>query len=90
MSIVTFYRGHPNPPKTTQRTRLGANAIITCKGKQMYPLKIEEDFITRQLLGVKERLPEHLTENVTYRQLSLFDDNLFMQKQSGWNHDRCV
>ena len=33
MSIVTFYRGHPNPPKTTQRTRLGANAIITCKGK---------------------------------------------------------
>ena len=33
MSIVTFYRGHPNPPKTTQRTRLGANAIITCKGR---------------------------------------------------------
>lgn len=33
MAIVTFYRGHPNPPKTTQRTRLGANAIITCQGK---------------------------------------------------------
>ena len=33
MSIVTFYRGHPNPPKTTQRTHLGANAIITCNGK---------------------------------------------------------
>ena len=33
MSIVTFYRGHPNPPKTTQRTRLGANAVITCNGK---------------------------------------------------------
>ncbi len=33
MAIVTFYRGHPNPPKTTQRTRLGANAIITCKGR---------------------------------------------------------
>ncbi len=33
MSIVTFYRGHPNPPKTTQKTRLGANAIITCNGK---------------------------------------------------------
>ena len=64
--------------------------FITCKGKQMYPLKIEEDFITRQLLGVKEKLPEHLTENVTYRQLSLFDDNLFMQEQSGRYHDRCV
>ena len=33
MAIVTFYRGHPNPPKTTQKTRLGVNAIITCNGK---------------------------------------------------------
>ena len=29
MSIVTFYRGDPNPPKTTMPARLGANAIIT-------------------------------------------------------------
>jgi putative DNA modification/repair radical SAM protein len=64
--------------------------FITCKGKQMYPLKVEEDFITRQLLGVKEKLPEHLTENVTYQQLSLFDDNLFMQEQSGRHYDRCI
>ena len=33
MAIVTFYRGHPNPPKTTQGAHLGANGIITCKGK---------------------------------------------------------
>ena len=33
MSIVTFYRGDPNAPKTTQGARLGANAIITCNGK---------------------------------------------------------
>lgn len=33
MSIVTFYRGHPNPPKTTQGAHLGANALITCQGK---------------------------------------------------------
>ena len=64
--------------------------FITCRGRQMYPLKIEEDFITRQLLGVKEKLPEHFSENVTYRQLSLFDDNLFMREQSGRHHDRCV
>ena len=64
--------------------------FITCKGRQMYPLKIEEDFITRQLLGVKVKLPEHFSENVTYRQLSLFDDNLFMREQSGRHHDRCV
>lgn len=33
MSIVTFYRGDKNPPKTTQGAHLGANAIITYKGK---------------------------------------------------------
>lgn len=33
MAYVTFYRGHPNPPKTTQRAHLGANAIIVCNGK---------------------------------------------------------
>lgn len=33
MSIVTFYRGDSNAPKTTQGAHLGANAIITCKGR---------------------------------------------------------
>jgi len=33
MAIVTFYRGHPHPPKTTMPAHLGANAIITCNGK---------------------------------------------------------
>lgn len=33
MSVVTFYRGDPNAPKTTQGAHLGANAIITCNGK---------------------------------------------------------
>lgn len=33
MAIVTFYRGDPNPPKTTMPAHLGANAIITCNGK---------------------------------------------------------
>ena len=33
MDIVKFYRGDPNAPKTTQGAHLGANAIITCKGK---------------------------------------------------------
>lgn len=43
MSIVTFYRGHPNPPKTTQRTRLGANAIITCNGKLLLEKRRDSD-----------------------------------------------
>ena len=43
MSIVTFYRGHPHPPKTTQRARLGANAIITCNGKLLLEKRRDSD-----------------------------------------------
>lgn len=50
--------------------------FITCNGKMMYPTKIEEDYITRNLLNVKERLPFD-ADGVTYRQLSLFDDVKF-------------
>ncbi|MDO5292410.1 MAG: putative DNA modification/repair radical SAM protein [bacterium] len=49
--------------------------FITCGGKMMYPVKIEEDYITRQMLEVKEKLPEQLKEVNTYKQLSLFDTN---------------
>ena len=50
--------------------------FITCNGKMMYPTKIEEDYITRNLLNVKERLPFD-ADGVTYRQISLFDDAAF-------------
>ena len=43
MAIVTFYRGHPNPPKTTMPARLGANAIITCKGKLLLEKRKDRD-----------------------------------------------
>ena len=47
--------------------------FITCSGKMLYPIRIDEDYITRNLLNTKERLPEG-ADGVTYRQLSLFDD----------------
>lgn len=47
--------------------------FITCSGRMMYNTKIEEDYITRNLLSVKEKLPFD-RDGVTYRQLSLFDD----------------
>src|SRR5699024_3285948 len=50
--------------------------FITCRGKTLYPVKIEEDYITRNLLYVKEKLPPQLQGDVTYRQLSLFDDGM--------------
>ena len=44
MSIVKFYRGDPkNAPKTTQRTHLGANAIITCGGKLLLEKRRDSD-----------------------------------------------
>ena len=33
MSIVKFYRGDSNAPKTTMPAHLGVNAVITCQGK---------------------------------------------------------
>lgn len=48
--------------------------FITCNGKMMYPTKIEEDYITRNLVGNKERLPFD-RDGMTYKQLSLFDDS---------------
>lgn len=43
MGIVTFYRDHPNPPKTTMPARLGANAVITCKGKLLLEKRRDSD-----------------------------------------------
>lgn len=50
--------------------------FITCNGKMMYPTRIEEDYITRNLLSIKERLPMDTT-GITYKQISLFDDKSF-------------
>ena len=50
--------------------------FITCSGKMMYPTKIEEDYITRNLLDTGEKLPQEVV-NMGYRQLSLFDDVRF-------------
>lgn len=49
MSIVTFYRGDPNAPKTTMGAHLGANAIITCKGRLL--LEKRRDSNTWGLIG---------------------------------------
>ena len=51
--------------------------FITCNGRMMYPIKLNEDFITRELLSVKDRLPLGIEKDITYKQLSLFDDVSF-------------
>ena len=54
--------------------------FLTCNGKMMYKTKIEEDYITRNLLNTKEKLPDSVT-GMTYQQLSLFDDKNFTESQ---------
>ena len=62
--------------------------FITCNGKMMYPVKIDQDYIVRNLVNVKERLPDSV-QNMNYRQLSLFDDVRFgaeSWQQGGGTH----
>ena len=56
--------------------------FITCSGRQMYPLKIEEDYIVRNILG-RDRKLSGFTEEMTYRQMSLFDDCNFLSENMG-------
>lgn len=60
--------------------------FITCRGKTMYPLRMDEDFITRNLLGVPEKLPPQLQGGVTYRQLSLLDDREPLNGREGYDY----
>ncbi len=48
--------------------------FITCNGRMMYPTKLEADYITRNLISREERLPFD-RDGMTYKQLSLFDDD---------------
>ena len=51
--------------------------FITCSGKMMYPVKLEEDYIVRNLTDVQERV-RFGSDGMTYRQMSLFDDGSFV------------
>ncbi|BFL47490.1 putative DNA modification/repair radical SAM protein [Lactonifactor longoviformis] len=51
-----------------------AKYFITCKGRMMYRIPIQEDFLTRQLTGEDARTNWEIEHPQTYRQLSLFDD----------------
>ena len=58
MSIVTFYRGDPNAPKTTMPAHLGANVILTCKGKLLLERRADSDTWGLVGGGVKKRETE--------------------------------
>lgn len=54
--------------------------FLTCNGKMLCPTKIEQDYILRNLLNAEERLPIAVTE-MSYKQISLFDDVQFRREQ---------
>jgi putative DNA modification/repair radical SAM protein len=57
--------------------------FITCGGRMMFPTKIEEDYITRQLIDNDRKKNWQIENPQTYRQLSLFDDRRFADGTSG-------
>lgn len=88
MAIVTFYRGDPeHTPKTTMRTHLGANGIITCGGRLLLERRVDSD--TWGLVGGGVRRSESALQAMVrevyeelglrisperFRRLDLYDD----------------
>lgn len=48
--------------------------FITCSGRTMYPIRLDENYITSQLVGVEHQKAWQLEHHDSFRQLSLFDD----------------
>ncbi len=48
--------------------------FITCRGRMMYPVQINENYITNALIGDEQRNRYQIEHHDSYRQLSLFDD----------------
>lgn len=46
--------------------------FITCDGRMMYPVKLDEDYIVRNLTEKKDRV-QFGSDGMTFRQMSLFD-----------------
>jgi len=51
-----------------------AQYFITCGGKMLYNIPIEEKFITNRLTDVDRRDTYSISDNTIYHQMSLFDD----------------
>lgn len=51
--------------------------FITCSGRMMYPVKIEQDYIANALIGDDRRKIFEIEQHNSYKQLSLFDDYNF-------------
>lgn len=79
-SATRIVKSRQNGPLTFEHLkRMGivlkrAKYFITCSGKMMYRIPVEENFITRQLIGEDRSGNWEIEHPDSYRQLSLFDD----------------
>lgn len=48
--------------------------FLTCGGQMMAPVRMEENFITSQLIGTEQKKNWEIENSTAFRQLSLFDD----------------
>lgn len=48
--------------------------FLTCNGRMMNPVRMEENFITSQLIGEAQKKTWEIENQSSYRQLSLFED----------------
>lgn len=51
-----------------------AHYFITCRGKMMYQIPLEEQYITRQLIGQNNGENWEIAHQTQYRQMTLFED----------------
>lgn len=56
--------------------------FLTCRGRMMMPVRMEENFITSQLIGEEKRRSWELEHQASFRQLSLFDDMKLSEEPS--------
>lgn len=64
-----------------------AQYFITCNGKMMHPVRMEENYITNQLIDTEQKKNWEISSTSSYRQLSLFDDQILTAepaREDGW------
>lgn len=62
--------------------------FITCSGRMMYPVRLDEDYITECMIGEEKRRTWELEHRGMYRQLSMFDDFHLERQPSLTAHER--
>lgn len=60
-----------------------AQYFITCNGKMLNPVRLEENYITNQLVYEQQKKNWDISNTESYRQLSLFDDMKLTVEPSG-------